>query len=213
MSADRTGDPILAAVDLLTPAFEASGLDELEVEAGELVVRLARPSAVTTATLPAGQASAQGAPAVAPGSPWGEPAAGMRFVTAPLTGVWYSAPSPGARPYLHEGDEIGVGSVVGLIEAMKLFNEIKSDVSGRVTRTLVETGTLVKRQQPLLEVDPRSRAAARGGRHDVERGHHRVGDVRAIARHDQRRAGDHGGYLGRVDRRPDRHSRATDRRR
>ena len=54
-----------------------------------------------------------------------------------------------------EGDEIGVGSVVGLIEAMKLFNEIKSDVGGRVTRTIVESGTLVKRQQPLLEVDPR----------------------------------------------------------
>jgi acetyl-CoA carboxylase biotin carboxyl carrier protein len=88
------------------------------------------------------------------GSPWGEPAAGMRFVTAPLTGVWYSAPAPGARAYAQEGDEIGVGSVVGLIEAMKLFNEIKSDVGGRVTRALVESGTLVKRQQPLLEVDP-----------------------------------------------------------
>jgi acetyl-CoA carboxylase biotin carboxyl carrier protein len=156
MSAQRSSDPILAAVDILTPAFEASGLDELEVEAGELVVRLARPSAVTAAAPGAVGGSAAGAPAVMPGSPWGEPAAGMRFVAAPLTGVWYSAPSPGARPYVHEGDEIGIGSVVGLIEAMKLFNEIKSDVGGRVTRTMVETGTLVKRQQPLLEVDPRS---------------------------------------------------------
>jgi acetyl-CoA carboxylase biotin carboxyl carrier protein len=155
MSDQRSGDPVLAAVDLLTPAFEASGLDELEVEAGELVVRLARPSVVSAAASGAAQGSAAG-PALVPGSPWGEPAAGMRFVTAPLTGVWYSAPSPGARPYVHEGDEIGIGSVVGLIEAMKLFNEIKSDVGGRVTRTMVETGTLVKRQQPLLEVDPRS---------------------------------------------------------
>jgi biotin carboxyl carrier protein len=80
----------------------------------------------------------------------------MRFVTAPLTGVWYSAPSPGARAYVAEGDEVGIGSVVGLIEAMKLFNEIKSDVGGRVTRILVESGMLVKRQQPLLEVDPRA---------------------------------------------------------
>ncbi len=78
----------------------------------------------------------------------------MRFVTAPLTGVWYSAPSPGARSYITEGAEVGVGAVIGLIEAMKLFNEIKSDVAGRVTRILVETGTLVKRQQPLIEVDP-----------------------------------------------------------
>jgi len=154
MSERRSGDPILAAVDLLTPVFETSGLDELEVEAGGLVVRLARPGA-TAAPVPAAQQPpvTQAPP---PGSPWGEPAAGMRFVTAPLTGVWYSAPSPGARAYVQEGDEIGVGSVVGLIEAMKLFNEIKSEVGGRVTRTLVEPGTLVKRQQPLLEVDPRT---------------------------------------------------------
>ena len=78
----------------------------------------------------------------------------MRFVTAPLTGVWYPAPSPGARPYVTEGDEIHAGQVVGLIEAMKLFNEIKSDVGGRVTRVLVDNGTLVKRQQPLIEIDP-----------------------------------------------------------
>jgi acetyl-CoA carboxylase biotin carboxyl carrier protein len=156
MTERRSGDPILAAIDLLTPAFEASGLDELEVESGELVVRLARPMV----PVPAAATSAAPAPATAPApdrpaSPWGDPAPGMRFVVAPLTGVWYSAPSPGARAYVQAEDEIGVGSVIGLIEAMKLFNEIKSDVGGRVTRTLVESGTLVKRQQPLIEVDPR----------------------------------------------------------
>ncbi|MGZ8476395.1 MAG: acetyl-CoA carboxylase biotin carboxyl carrier protein, partial [Candidatus Limnocylindria bacterium] len=88
-------------------------------------------------------------------TPFGEPRPGMRFVSAPLTGVWYGAPSPGARPYVNEGDEITAGQVVGLIEAMKLFNEIKSDATGRITRVLVESGTLVKRKQPLLEVDPR----------------------------------------------------------
>jgi acetyl-CoA carboxylase biotin carboxyl carrier protein len=154
MSERPSGDPILAAVDLLTPAFEASGLDELEVEAGELVVRLARPG--LAAAPPPAAAAAESAEQAASASPWGEPASGMRFVVAPLTGVWYSAPSPGARAYVQEGDEIGVGSVIGLIEAMKLFNEIKSDMGGRVTRAMVESGTLVKRQQPLLEVDPRS---------------------------------------------------------
>jgi acetyl-CoA carboxylase biotin carboxyl carrier protein len=154
MTGRRTADPILAAVDLLTPAFEASGLDELEVQAGELLVRLARPTAASAPAPPAAAAGPSPAPSATPASPWGDPAPGMRFVAAPLTGVWYAAPSPGARAYVQEGDEIGVGSVVGLIEAMKLFNEIKSDVGGRVTRTLVESGTLVKRQQPLLEVDP-----------------------------------------------------------
>jgi len=157
MTERRSGDPILAAIDLLTPAFEASGLDELEVEAGELVVRLARPVAATAdapTSAPAAVPVATPAPD-RPASPWGDPAPGMRFVVAPLTGVWYSAPSPGARAYLQAGDEIGVGTVIGLIEAMKLFNEIKSEVGGKVTRTLVESGTLVKRQQPLIEVDQR----------------------------------------------------------
>jgi acetyl-CoA carboxylase biotin carboxyl carrier protein len=149
-------DPVLRAVDLLTPAFAASGLEELEVESGDLLVRLARPREATPAAAPApapppvAPASAQ--PAAA--SAFGDPAPGHRFVTAPLTGVWYAAPSPGARPYMTEGGEVSVGQVVGLIEAMKLFNEIKSDTAGKVTRLLVESGTLVKRQQPVLEVDP-----------------------------------------------------------
>jgi acetyl-CoA carboxylase biotin carboxyl carrier protein len=153
---NAAADQVLAAIDLLAPAFEASGLDELEVEAGELLVRLARPrepvaaAAVQAATVPA--AAATGGASV---TPYGEPAPGMRFVTAPLTGVWYASPSPGARPYVQEGDEIGAGAVVGLIEAMKLFNEIKSDVAGRVTRILAERGALVKRQQPLVEIDAR----------------------------------------------------------
>lgn len=152
--ADR--DPILAAVDLLGPALERAGLDELEVEIGDLRVRLARPSAAVPAAAPSTPSTPAAAPSGGDGlTPFGEPAAGMRFVSAPLTGVWYAAPSPGARPYVAEGDEINGGQVVGLIEAMKLFNEIKSDTAGTVTRVLVESGTLVKRKQPLIEIDPR----------------------------------------------------------
>jgi acetyl-CoA carboxylase biotin carboxyl carrier protein len=153
---DARSEQVLAAIDLLAPGFEASGLDELEVEAGDLVVRLARPRAAPPAgPLPGTAGSVATDAGGAPLTPYGEPAPGMRFVTAPLTGVWYASPSPGARPYVQEGDEIGAGAVVGLIEAMKLFNEIKSDVAGKVVRVLVERGTLVKRQQPLVEIDPR----------------------------------------------------------
>jgi len=149
-------DPIIAAVDLLAPALAGSELDELELSVGDLHVRLAKPRAmVAAAPAPAAPAAAPSAPPTDGLTPFGEPAPGMRFVSAPLTGVWYPAPSPGARPYVNEGDEIANGQVVGLIEAMKLFNEIKSDASGRITRILVENGTLVKRKQPLLEVDPR----------------------------------------------------------
>ncbi|HEX5039040.1 MAG TPA: biotin/lipoyl-containing protein [Candidatus Limnocylindria bacterium] len=154
-------DPIVEAVDRLAPALERDGLEEIELEIGDLHVRVARPRPVMAAPT-AGRAPAAPAPASpAPASggdgltPFGAPAPGMRFVSAPLTGVWYPAPSPGARPYVNEGEEIAAGQVVGLIEAMKLFNEIKSDASGRITRVLVENGTLVKRKQPLLEIDPR----------------------------------------------------------
>ena len=153
-------EPILAAVDALAPAFVDAGLDELELSVGDLQVRLARPrAAIAAVQAPSAETSAPASPASSPATdgltPFGEPAPGMRFVTAPLTGVWYPAPSPGARPYVNEGDEVANGQVIGLIEAMKLFNEIKSDASGRITRILVENGTLVKRKQPLLEVDPR----------------------------------------------------------
>ncbi len=149
-------DAVLRALDILTPVFETSGLEELEVEAGEIQVRLARAVAPSTAAPLPGAAPASPLATTPPTSvsPFGEPAPGRRFVTAPLTGVWYGAPSPGARPYLAVDAEVSVGQVVGLIEAMKLFNEIKSDIAGKVTRILVESGTLVKRQQPILEVDP-----------------------------------------------------------
>jgi acetyl-CoA carboxylase biotin carboxyl carrier protein len=154
---DETARPastetLLAAVDRLAPVLLATKPEELEVESCDLVVRLGRQRVAAPAAAPSAPGLATAA--VIPGSPFGEPAAGMRFVTAPLTGVWYGAPSPGAGAYVSAGDEITTGQVVGLIEAMKLFNEIKSDVAGTATRILVESGTLVKRQQPLLEIDP-----------------------------------------------------------
>jgi len=144
------GDPILDAVDALTGPFAESELDELEVEAGGVTVRLAK----RRAAAPAGTGGAAAAPGTPPSAagPFGEPAPGHRFITAPLTGLWYGAPSPGARPYVQLGGEVSSGQVVGLIEAMKLFNEIKSDVAGTVSRILVDNGTLVKRQQPVFEV-------------------------------------------------------------
>ncbi len=158
---DREADRILAAVDALAPSFEHAGLDELDVAVGDVRVRLARPrtrsGVVGTAVADAGASSPPAAPPAASAdepTAFGQAAPGRQLVTAPLTGVWYSAPSPGARPYVTEGGEVTAGQVIGLIEAMKLFNEIKSDQSGTVTRVLVESGTLVKRKQPLLEVDP-----------------------------------------------------------
>ena len=75
-------------------------------------------------------------------------------INAPLTGIWYGSPAPGSAPFVEVGREVAVGQVVGLIEAMKLFNEIKSDLAGRVVRVVPDSGSLVKAKQPLIEVEP-----------------------------------------------------------
>ncbi|MGO9180620.1 MAG: acetyl-CoA carboxylase biotin carboxyl carrier protein [Candidatus Limnocylindrales bacterium] len=87
----------------------------------------------------------------------GDPAVeGIRghAVIAPLTGVFYGAPSPGAAPYVTVGTEVVAGQVIGLIEAMKLFNEIKSDAAGRVARIHAADGALVRAKEPLIELEP-----------------------------------------------------------
>jgi acetyl-CoA carboxylase biotin carboxyl carrier protein len=84
-----------------------------------------------------------------------DPAASAKpSVKAPLTGIFYASPAPGSGPYVTAGGEVAVGQIIGLIEAMKLFNEIKSDLAGRVVRVVPESGTLVKAKQPLIEVEP-----------------------------------------------------------
>jgi acetyl-CoA carboxylase biotin carboxyl carrier protein len=96
----------------------------------------------------AGGAAASAIPADA------APVSSARVVSAPLTGIFYAASSPASPPFVTVGQQVAVGQVIGLIEAMKLFNEIKSDHAGRVVRIVAESGKLVKAKQPLLEVEP-----------------------------------------------------------
>lgn len=74
-------------------------------------------------------------------------------IVAPLAGIFYRAASPGAEPFVREGDEIAPGQPVGLIEAMKVFNEVRADRGGRVVRFLVDNGQLVRAGDPLLELE------------------------------------------------------------
>jgi acetyl-CoA carboxylase biotin carboxyl carrier protein len=75
-------------------------------------------------------------------------------IVAPMVGTFYAAPSPKDRPFVSEGDEIHVGDTVGIVEAMKMMNEIESDVSGRVARILVKNGQPIEYGQPLMVVEP-----------------------------------------------------------
>jgi acetyl-CoA carboxylase biotin carboxyl carrier protein len=169
---------LLALVDRLAVLLERSDLTELEVESGgtAILLRKAGPPAAAVPAAPASEraSGAQRAdPAGVPGgsgagasgaasgaAPSGAatradaPAAARSAVLAPLTGIYYTAPSPGSPPFVEVGREVAVGQVIGLIEAMKLFNEIKSDLAGRVVRVIPENGALVKAKHPLIEVEP-----------------------------------------------------------
>jgi acetyl-CoA carboxylase biotin carboxyl carrier protein len=153
--ADQGDASLLALVDRLALLLHRSDLTELEVEAGGTALVLRKPVAlVAAAGVPAASPSAAAtAPADQGAGGTGEPAA-RPAVHAPLTGIFYASPAPGSAPYVQVGGEVAVGQVIGLIEAMKLFNEIKSDLAGRVVRIVAESGQLVKAKQPLIEVEP-----------------------------------------------------------
>jgi acetyl-CoA carboxylase biotin carboxyl carrier protein len=147
---------LIALIDRLEKLLNDSELSELEVEAGDTAIVLRKPSAMPSmaAAPPSAAAPAQSEPAPPSAAPAQQDAPPQNAVTAPLTGLYYSSPSPGAQPYVVIGNTVTVGQVIGLIEAMKLFNEIKSDRAGRVTRIYAEDGALVKAKQPLIEVEP-----------------------------------------------------------
>ncbi len=74
-------------------------------------------------------------------------------VRSPMVGTFYASPSPDADPYVKAGDSVTTGSVICIIEAMKLMNEIESEVSGKVLKILVENGTAVEYDQPLMLIE------------------------------------------------------------
>jgi acetyl-CoA carboxylase biotin carboxyl carrier protein len=148
---------LVGLIDRLEKLLNASELTEMEIEVGETALVLRKPGALAPsgASLDNGRAAAS-APATPaqPQTPAASPEPQMNAVVAPLTGLFYASPSPGAEPYVKPGAQVLVGQVIGLIEAMKLFNEIKSDRAGRVVRVVPEDGALVKARDPLIEVQP-----------------------------------------------------------
>ena len=151
---DEAGE-LLAMIGRLEGILARSGLGELEVEAGQttLVLRTTASIAPVAGVAPTATAPHVGDAAPAPALAEPKPS-GHHAVVAPLTGIFYGAPTPDSAAYVQVGTEVVIGQVIGLIEAMKLFNEIKCDVAGRVVRLVAESGKLVKAKQPLIEVEP-----------------------------------------------------------
>jgi oxaloacetate decarboxylase alpha subunit len=134
---------IRGLVDLL----EETGLGELEIEEGGIRISL-RQQAPVQQIVAASAPAAAAAPAAAPAAPSGEQ------IMSPMVGTFYRSPGPGEPAFIEEGMRVEVGQVLCVLEAMKLFNEFKSETAGTIRRILVEDATAVEFGQPLFELDP-----------------------------------------------------------
>lgn len=141
-------------IDLL----KRNHLTELEVERAGVRIRVSLEAAGVRA-VPAQpsevpQAHAAAAfPVASQASPPPE-SSGLITITSPIVGTFYRSPSPDADPYVEEGDYVKRGQVLCIVEAMKLMNEIESEVDGRITKILAESTKPVEYGQPLFLIDP-----------------------------------------------------------
>ena len=136
--------------------FEEANISELDLEREEVKIRLRKglPPQVVSAPQLAGEALVQRVIPALSEEAKKEEGKGLIEISSPMVGTFYRAPSPEAKPFVEEGDEIEEGQVICIIEAMKLMNEIKAEIKGRVARILVENGHPVEYGQPLFLVEP-----------------------------------------------------------
>jgi oxaloacetate decarboxylase alpha subunit len=142
----------LAEIRRLISLVQETGIGELELTSSGRTVRIAATSAHAEGmVIQAGGAPGTAAPAAAAPAQTAETHAA---ITSPMVGTFYRAPAPDADPYVEVGDVVEVGQTVCIVEAMKLMNEIESEVRGRVTRILVENAQPVEFGQRLFLVEP-----------------------------------------------------------
>ncbi len=162
------GNPELQIIEQLLRFMGEHNLEEFEYSHGDLKIRLKKPSTGSVVGIPRQLAapeiivSSGGAmhpPATPPAAP---PAAApevrsgedLHVVKSPIVGTYYGSPSPGAEPFVKIGGYVETGQTLCIVEAMKLMNEIESDISGEVLRIFVENGQPVEYGQPLFGVRP-----------------------------------------------------------
>jgi acetyl-CoA carboxylase biotin carboxyl carrier protein len=146
----------LKEIKAVLKLIQDTDIEEIEVEQDGRRVRIRRrgsqaavpPSGVAPATPIAQVEAAVPSPSAIPET------MNLTTVESPMVGTFYRAQAPGADPYVQEGDKVQKGTVLCLIEAMKLMNEIESEVSGRVHSILVENAQPVEYGQPLFLIEP-----------------------------------------------------------
>lgn len=141
----------------LAQLLTQTDLTEIEVEKGDLRVRVARNLSATVhvpAAMPVAAAPLQVAPAAAPAAADAKPGAGHPgAVTSPMVGTAYRRPSPDAKPFVEIGSVVKQGERIFLVEAMKTFNDIVAPRAGTVTAIMVEDGQPVEYGEPLLVIE------------------------------------------------------------
>ncbi len=143
-----------------------SGVDEIELEEEGKRIRIVKrgsPAAVATAAqsapvleipLPAHSPGIPGAGGAVGAEPFAPAAPKYHEIKSPIVGTFYRAPAPDAAPFVQVGTEVQPGTVLCIVEAMKLMNEIESDLTGKIVRILVENGQPVEYDQTLFLLDP-----------------------------------------------------------
>ena len=157
----------LKQIQDLVKMVNKSNISELSIEEKDIKITIKQKEDKYVTGVPVQQiqavqaapvaAPAQAPSAAAPAAPKAAaPAAADNLLTikSPMIGTFYRRPSPDKPNFVEEGDEVKNGKVVCIIEAMKLFNEIESEVSGRIVKILVEDSTPVEYDQPLFLVEP-----------------------------------------------------------
>jgi len=143
-------------VKKLIELLEASSVDEIEIKEGEESVRISRNTGAPIAMAAPVAAPAMPAPAAlapAPVTPEAAAPSATNAVKSPMVGTFYRSPSPDAAPFVEVGQNVRVGDVLCIVEAMKMMNQIEADHAGTVTAVHAENGDPVEFDQPLITVE------------------------------------------------------------
>jgi acetyl-CoA carboxylase biotin carboxyl carrier protein len=165
-SSPSFANPEIQQIEQLLQFMTEHNLEEFEYSRGDLRIRLRKPSAnvvfsaprmaaapeiIVPGTVETPHSSTGGGPAPAPEA---RPTEDLHLVKSPIVGTYYESPSPGTEAFVKVGTYVETGKVLCIVEAMKLMNEIESDVSGEVVRIFVENGQPVEYGQPLFGIRP-----------------------------------------------------------
>jgi acetyl-CoA carboxylase biotin carboxyl carrier protein len=152
----------LRKIKKLIDLLEESNLAELEIKEGEETVRLSRIPKGVAVAMPAAapmpqparaEAAPQPAPAATPSAPAAETSMPEgHVVTAPMVGTFYASSNPETPPFVKVGQKVKVGDTLGIIEAMKMFNQIEADVAGTVLAVLVTNGQPVEFDEAMFVI-------------------------------------------------------------